>query len=159
MASEPKSERLPFEPVGNRKKADKPSKKVEHKPLKLDKSATSTKSSGKGRDGGGIPPVVSRRMIRRVALLSGVPTFLGVVVFFSSYYLMVQNIVELPIVAVFLSTIGCFGLGVLGISYGVISASWDEEISGTKLGWSEFTLNLGRLLSARQADRESKSKS
>lgn len=158
MASESQSDRLPFEPGGNRKKAEKASKKAENKPSKLDKSTTPQKKLGGSRYEGSIPPVVSRRMLRRVAVLSGVPTFLGVVVFFISYYLLIQNIVELPTVVVFLSTLGCFGLGVLGISYGVLSASWDEEIPGTTLGWSEFTLNLGRLISARRASKESKLK-
>lgn len=163
MGSELQSDRLPFEPGGKRKKAEKASKqseikKSEIKPSKPVDSMTSKKSSGEGRDGSGIPPAVSRRMIRRVVILSGIPTFLGVAVFFISYYLLVQKIVELPTVAVFLSTLGCFGLGVLGISYGVLSASWDEEIPGTRLGWSEFTLNLGRLISARRRSRESKSK-
>jgi hypothetical protein len=49
---------------------------------------------------------------------------------------------------VVLVSMGFFGLGVLGLSYGVLSASWDEEIPGTKLGWQEFTTNLGRMTSA-----------
>ena len=159
MSSESQSDRLPFEPGGNRKKAEKAAKKPENQSFKLDKAKTPTKSSGKLGEERSIPPAVSHRMIRRVVILSGIPTFLGVVVFFVSYYLLVQNVVELPTVVVFLSTLGCFGLGVLGISYGVLSASWDDEIPGTRLGWSEFTLNLGRLISTRRVSRESKSKS
>ena len=158
MGSESKSNRFPFEPGGNRKKSEEASRKTEKKPLKP-AQATSKKAADEGKNEERIPPVVSRRMMRRVAILSGIPTFLGVVLFFSSYYLVVQHIVELPTVVVFLSTLGCFGLGVLGISYGVLSASWDEEIPGTKLGWSEFTLNLSRLISARRSTKASKSKS
>ncbi|NEQ22599.1 MAG: DUF3464 family protein, partial [Microcoleus sp. SIO2G3] len=36
----------------------------------------------------------------------------------------------------------------------VLSASWDEEIPGTKLGWREFTLNLGRLTSGWRSARQ-----
>ncbi|MDJ0708419.1 MAG: PAM68 family protein [Leptolyngbyaceae cyanobacterium MO_188.B28] len=157
MASESEANRLPFEPSGKRKKSDESSKKSEGKPSKLDKAASS-KKSGDNKKEEGIPPVVSRRMIRRMAILSGVPTFFGVVVFFLSYYLLVNHLLELPTVVVFLTTIGCFGLGVVGISYGVLSASWDEEETGSLLGWSEFTLNLGRLISTRRAAK-SKSKS
>ena len=157
MSSESEANRLPFEPGGKRKKSEEVSKKSEEKPFKLGKTA-SGKKSGKNKEEGGIPPAVSRRMIRRMAILSGVPTVLGVVVFFLSYYLLVQHIVELPTVVVFLSTIGCFGLGVVGISYGVLSASWDEDVPGSALGWSEFTLNLGRLISTRRAAKGSKSK-
>ena len=164
MAPESQANRLPFEPGGARKKAEKAANVSENKLLKRDKTTASTKRSGKRKDekrkdDSSIPPAVSRRMIRRVAFLSGIPTFLGVVVFFVSYYLLIQNIIELPTVAVFLSTLGCFGLGVLGISYGVLSASWDEDEPGSILGWSEFALNLGRLRSVRRATRESKSKS
>jgi len=45
---------------------------------------------------------------------------------------------KVPNVAVVLLSMGFFGLGVLGLSYGVLSASWDEEILGSKLGWQEF---------------------
>jgi hypothetical protein len=40
---------------------------------------------------------------------------------------------------------GFFGLGVLGLTYGVLSASWDEEHPGSTLGWAEFTTNFGRM--------------
>jgi len=48
---------------------------------------------------------------------------------------------KVPNVAVVLLSMGFFGLGVLGLSYGVLSASWDEEILGSKL-W-EFKDKLG----------------
>jgi hypothetical protein len=43
---------------------------------------------------------------------------------------------------------GFFGLGVLGLSYGVLSASWDEDEPGTKFGWQEFKTNFGRMTAA-----------
>jgi len=51
-------------------------------------------------------------------------------------------------------SMGFFGLGVLGLSYGVLSASWDEEIPGSKLGWREFTTNWGRMTSAWRSARQ-----
>ncbi|HAT13385.1 MAG TPA: DUF3464 domain-containing protein, partial [Microcoleaceae bacterium UBA11344] len=36
------------------------------------------------------------------------------------------------------------------------SASWDEEVSGSSLGWEEFNTNFGRM---REAWRDAKSKS
>jgi hypothetical protein len=41
---------------------------------------------------------------------------------------------------------GVFGLGVLGITYGVLSASWDVERPGTLLGFGEFSTNWGRMV-------------
>ena len=44
--------------------------------------------------------------------------------------------------------LGLFGLGVLGLSYGILSTSWDEDRVGTWWGWSDFVVNFGRLTSA-----------
>lgn len=101
-----------------------------------------------------IPEVVSSRMIRRMVLLSGVPILFGVMTFLGSYYIVINDIFELPNTAVLLVSMGWFGLGVLGLSYGVISASWDEEASGSLVGWSEFTINFQRLVGAWQEARQ-----
>jgi hypothetical protein len=53
--------------------------------------------------------------------------------------------IQLPPIAVLLVNMGLFGLGVLGITYGVLSASWDEEKPGTFLGLDEFSTNWGRM--------------
>lgn len=80
-----------------------------------------------------------------MALFCGIPTFLGLASFPTSYFILQQGI-ELPNVAVLLVSLGCLGLGVLGLSYGVLSASWDEDRLGNALGWSEFQLNFGRMV-------------
>jgi hypothetical protein len=146
---------LPFEPSKGRKK---PEQQV---PL----AAAKTKDSNSGkvsqdrrstRTTMEIPDVVSHRMAQRMALFCGVPSLLGLSTFFVSYLSVTQNWVDLPNVVVVLVSIGFFGLGVLGLSYGVISASWDEEVPGSKLGWSEFTTNFGRLTEAwRSPDKKS----
>ena len=92
-----------------------------------------------------IPEAVSRRMLKRMILFSGVPTFAGVLTFFVSYFLLINEVVELPSYFVLLATLGCFGLGVLGLSYGALSASWDEDRLGNWLGLDEFKVNFGRL--------------
>ena len=104
-----------------------------------------------------IPDAVSRRMISRILVFSGVPTFLGVSTFFISYLIVTRGWFELPNVAVVLVSMGLFGLGVLGLSYGVLSASWEEENPGTVLGWSEFQTNVQRFLGAWRAFRQRKS--
>ena len=101
---------------------------------------------------GAIPKEVSQRMLRRMAILSGSPVFLGVGIFFLSYYLKSRELVDFPPVAVLLVTMGCFGLGVLGLTYGVLSASWDSE-PGSLIGLSEFKLNFGRVMDARRASK------
>jgi hypothetical protein len=87
-------------------------------------------------------------MLRRMLFFSGTPTVLGVAAFFVSYWLIVKGKIELPPYAVLLTTLGCFGLGVLGLTYGVLSASWDEDRVGGWLGLEEFKVNFGRMTSA-----------
>lgn len=143
------TDRLPFEPIQTRKKTPKKSapvaKAIDPPKEKLPKSSTQTTS--------GIPEVVSRRMARRMGYFCGIPTSFGVLSFAIAYIVVTQGWLKIPNVIVVLVSMGGFGLGVLGLSYGVISASWDEERVGSLLGWEEFTTNLGRLI---QAWRESK---
>jgi hypothetical protein len=95
-----------------------------------------------------IPQVVSQRMVRRVAYFCGIPTFLGIGALIVSYLLVTYAEIKLPPIAVLLVNMALFGLGVLGITYGVLSASWDEERVGGLLGFSEFTTNWGRMVEA-----------
>ncbi len=92
-------------------------------------------------------------MIRRVAWFSGVPSLLGISTFVVSY-IAVTHDVPLPTYAVLLVSLGWFGLGVLGVSYGVMSASWDEESAGSVLGIVELQTNWGRMSSAWKETRE-----
>jgi hypothetical protein len=144
-------DRLPFEPTRNRKK-------VEKKPAPPAPSRSSSPSTSRPRPASSsmaIPEVVSRRMIRRMALFCGVPTALGVSTFFASYLIVTNELFKLPPTAVLLVSLGFFGLGVLGLSYGVLSASWDEESPGSPLGWAEFRLNFGRMTEAWRSSKRS----
>jgi len=154
MSSEPPRQRLPFEPATNRKKTPKKPPEVQPSAVKTEDAPVANKIGGKQAQS--IPEIVSRRMITRIALFCGVPTLLGITTFFVSYLIVSKGLFELPNTAVLLVSMGCFGLGVLGLSYGVLSASWDEEISGSTLGWQEFTTNFGRM---REAWRAAKPKS
>lgn len=92
--------------------------------------------------------MVSRRMVRRMALFCGIPSALGMSTFITSYLAVTNGVYDVPTSAVLLVSLGFFGLGVVGLSYGVLSASWDENEPGSKLGWSEFTVNFGRMTGA-----------
>lgn len=120
-----------------------------------ERSETTSANRSSRADDASIPPEVSRRMVRRMAVFSGSPIALGVGIFFLAYYLLSHQILELPTVAVLLVTMGCFGLGVLGLTYGVLSASWDEA-PGSLIGLSEFKLNLGRAMETWRASKASK---
>ncbi|HIK29186.1 MAG: PAM68 family protein [Oscillatoriaceae bacterium SKW80] len=149
MSSEPERRRLPFEPKKNRKKPAK------NRPAVQPDAEKNQKQTPAARQQVAIPEVVSRRMVSRMAIFCGLPTALGILTFIVSYFVVKNDVIELPTTAVLLTSLGFFGLGVLGLSYGVISASWDEEIPGSLLGWREFMTNVGRI---REATREAREK-
>lgn len=134
---------LPFEPRTKRKKGAKT------QPAPVAQKATQKKNSKPvTKKSTAIPEAVSKRMVRRMALMSGIPTVLGIATFLASYLLVKQFELKFPNVIVVLVSMGFFGLGVLGLSYSVLSASWDEDAPGTKLGWQEFKTNWGRMTAA-----------
>lgn len=152
MAADSPRKRFPFEPNGKRKSdlekssvAAKASSEAKGAAQKAEKQGTVKLKKAKDS---AIPEVVSRRMLRRMVIFSGMPTCLGVSIFFVSYFLLINEVVELPSYFVLLATLGCFGLGVLGLSYGALSASWDEDRLGHWFGLGEFKVNFGRLTGA-----------
>ncbi len=131
-------ERIPFEP-GNRNK-----QKVAKTPSA---SPTAAKASLK------IPDAVNKRIVRRMALFCGIPTFLGFATFIVSYIIVINHWAELPNSLVVLLSMLFMGIGVLGLSYGAISACWDESRVGNWWGWQEFKQNFGYLTAAYKAQR------
>ncbi|WP_008311792.1 PAM68 family protein [Leptolyngbya sp. PCC 6406] len=157
MAAESERDPLPFEPSRKRKKTENKAPLASTKASpKADKSQPHDHKSNRDRADAGIPEVVSQRMLRRMLAFSGIPTGLGIATFFISYVLVVRHIVDLPNVAVLLVTLGCFGLGVIGLSYGALSASWEETRPGNLLGLGEFRANFGRLTGSWREAREAR---
>lgn len=163
MSSEPESTRLPFEPVRRKKnpgRADGATKEGRADGATKEGRADGATTGRRDKTNKAplpksaplketaIPEVVSRRMISRMAVLSGVPTSVGLFSFLIAYAIVSNGLMELPNSLVLLTSLGGFGLGVLGLSYGVLSASWDEEAPGSLLGWSEFTTNFARMRGA-----------
>lgn len=171
MSSEPPRQRLPFEPSKSRKKANKgqsqpsaPAKTPSSDPAAAKSQSTTRNQPEKNKKSPrpprsaepSIPEVVSQRMVGRMVMFSGVPLLLALSIFVGSYFIVINEILVLPNTAVLLASLGCFGLSVVGLSYGLFSASWDEEISGSALGWSEFKLNLGRAWEGWKSARQNK---
>lgn len=159
MSSESTRDRLPFEPGKRKKSAKKAAAQAteQNQPSRPTAKAEATNnppSKAIAKEDRAIPEVVSNRMIRRMATLCGIPSALGMATFVVSYWITINEIFELPNTAVVLVSLGFFGLGVLGLSYGVLSASWDPEVSGSLVGWSEFTTNLGRMTQAWRTAKE-----
>jgi Photosynthesis affected mutant 68 len=124
-------------------------------------SGTGTAGKAKGRGNNAnrargsqvIPAAVASRMLRRIAIATGVPSLLGMAVFVLSYLLVSRHIFEIPPVATLLASGSCFLLGVLGLSYGVLSASW-EETPGSLLGTEQLGVNISRVRASLRAMRQ-----
>jgi hypothetical protein len=86
-------------------------------------------------------------MARRIAIATGIPTLLGMSTFVGSYLLVSRSVLDIPPAVTLVTSGGFFLLGVLGLSYGVLSASW-EDAAGSLLGLEQIGVNLGRLRSA-----------
>jgi len=74
--------------------------------------------------------------------------------FIVSYFLVSKHIVDLPTSAVVLLSMLFLGIGVVGLSYGAISASWDEGRLGSWWGAEEFKTNFGHLRGAWKSQQQ-----
>ena len=155
MADNSSRNTIPFEP-GNKKK-----NKQKKNPETVKKSVKNSQKKQKSSDDASlsaIPDSVSQRMIKRMAIFSGIPTALGRSSLFIFYWVVTNDLLDIPNSVVGAISLGLFGLGVLGLSYGIFSASWDENQVGSLWGWQEFTQNLGRTVKAWRNAREEATK-
>ena len=99
------------------------------------------------RKGSGIPKYVANRMARRIAFTTGIPTLSGMGVFIGSYFLISKGIADISPSVTLVSSALCFLVGLLGLSYGILSASWDSS-PGTLLGFENIKPNINRMKDA-----------
>jgi len=92
-----------------------------------------------------IPKEIANRMARRVAITSGFPTISGMSVFIISYVVVSRGIADIPPAITLISSAACFLVGLLGLSYGILSASW-EDASGSLLGIENIRPNIGKVV-------------
>ena len=98
----------------------------------------------------GIPKEIANRMGRRVIFTTGLPTISGMSVFVISYYLITEGIAEIPPILTLLLSGSLFFLGLVGLSYGILSASW-EKGKGSFLGLENIRPNIKRVKDAFKA--------
>ena len=91
----------------------------------------------------GIPKYVADRMARRIFFTAGIPTLLGMSVFVISYIIVTRNIAEIPPSSTIAISALFFLLGLGGLSFGILSASWDKE-PGSFLGIENISMNIKR---------------
>ncbi len=111
------------------------------------KKVLTAKGKASSRKDSGIPKPVANRMARRIAILTGFPTFTGMSIFVLSYLAVSKGIMDIPPVITLATSAACFLIGLIGLSYGMLSASW-EESPGTLLGLENIQPNIGRMRSA-----------
>lgn len=88
-----------------------------------------------------IPEIVTNRMISRMGLSVGIPLGIGLSFFPFFYYLKVGMKIDVPTWVPFIVSFFFFGCSLLGVSYGIVSASWDPLREGSLLGWTEAQKN------------------
>ena len=101
----------------------------------------------KNNSSSGIPKYVADRMARRIFFTTGIPTILGMSVFVISYIIVTRNIAEIAPSATIAISALFFLLGLAGLSFGILSASWDED-PGSFLGIENIPLNIKRAKAA-----------
>tara|TARA_B100001287_G_scaffold38716_1_gene27933 strand:- start:696 stop:1139 length:444 start_codon:yes stop_codon:yes gene_type:complete len=129
-----------------RSKKNNPSKKIStqsnaFQSLEKDK-AKKTKAQSNG-----IPKYVADRMAKRIFFTAGIPTLLGMSVFVISYIIVTKKIAEIPPSSTIAISALFFILGLGGLSYGILSASWDIT-PGSFLGLENIPLNIQRAKAA-----------
>ena len=95
----------------------------------------------------GIPKYVADRMARRIFFTAGIPTILGMSVFVASYIIVTRNIAEIPPSSTIAVSALFFLLGLAGLSFGILSASWHKE-PGSFFGIENIPMNIQRAKAA-----------
>ena len=111
-------------------------------PKIVDKKTSKTKANQSG-----IPKYVADRMAKRIVFTTGIPTLSGMAVFIGSYFLISKGIAEIAPTVTLVSSAMCFLVGLLGLSYGILSASWDPN-PGSFLGFENIKPNINRMKNA-----------
>nr|AFK40696.1 unknown [Lotus japonicus] len=89
------------------------------------------------REKGVIPEVVTNRMMSGMAFSVGIPLGIGLLFFPFFYYLKVGLKIDVPTWVPFIVSFIFYGSALLGVSYGIVSTSWDPLREGSLLGWNE----------------------
>jgi hypothetical protein len=124
------------------------SEKIAFSKLESTSNPTSnTVSTTKKRSSSGIPKYVADRMARRIFFTAGIPTILGMSVFVVSYIIVTRNIAEIPPSSTIAISALFFLLGLAGLSFGILSASWDKD-PGSFFGIENIPMNIKRAKAA-----------
>jgi hypothetical protein len=152
MPAENPRQSVPFEP----RKSSSKQRKSAPKGVPIVNPPTPAPKMTEEQGSGYIPEVVSQRMIWRVLVFCGIPVLMGMGIFIGSYFAIANHLFKVQNTVVLLTSMACLGLSVLGLTYGILSASWeeDETVKGSLLGIEEFKINFGRMADAYRASKQ-----
>ncbi len=150
MPAEESRKSIPFEPPSNKQR--KPAGKKKSTPIIKPQTPAPARDE---RGSGHIPEIVSNRMIRRALVFCGTPMLMGMSIFILGYFAIIKHWFPVSNTVVLLTSMACLGLSVLGLSYGILSACWEEDSTskGSLLGWVECKTNFGRMADAYRANK------
>ena len=114
------------------------------------KISTRSTRTNRPKSNSAIPKEVANRMARRIAITTGIPTVSGMGVFIVSYLLVSRGIADIPPAITLIASAVCFLVGLFGLSYGILSASW-ETASGSLLGFENIRPNISKVKEAFKA--------
>ncbi|XP_019155861.1 PREDICTED: protein PAM68, chloroplastic [Ipomoea nil] len=126
---------------GTSQKKPKRSKKKPRKGSFEDDDEDKEEEVEEDEEEGVIPEIVTNRMMSRMGLSVGIPLFIGLLFFPFFYYLKVGLKIDVPTWIPFIVSFIFFGTALLGVSYGIVSSSWDPMREGSLLGWNEAQKN------------------
>jgi hypothetical protein len=105
-------------------------------------------------ESGVIPEKVATRMGARMLPFVGIPLFGSLITFVGFWYLTTVKNLEIQPTVVGTTTSVLMVLSLFGITYSVLSASWEPEQEGSLLGVDEFKENLGNIKDGLKRARE-----
>ena len=130
-----------------RSKKNNSSKKISTQSNAFQNFEKDVKETKNKNQSNGIPKYVADRMARRIFFTAGIPTLMGMSVFVVSYIIVTRKIAEIPPSSTIAISALFFILGLGGLSYGILSASWDIN-PGSFLGLENIPLNIQRAKAA-----------
>ena len=130
-----------------RSKKNNSSKKISTQSNAFQDLEKDVKANNSKVQSSGIPKYVADRMAKRIFFTAGIPTLLGMSVFVISYIIVTKKIAEIPPSSTIAISALFFLLGLGGLSYGILSASWDRA-PGSFLGLENIPLNIQRAKAA-----------
>jgi hypothetical protein len=134
--------------TGSKKLRELRSREAERRNEELQKIRALRETDAALREDAGaaaIPEKVAQRMGKRMIPFVGIPLFGTFASFIGFWYMAVYKDMEFQPALVATTSFVFLAIGLLGITYSVLSASWDDDREGSTLGLDEFQTNVNNL--------------